>query len=488
MLTLINANLMRPPIAPIGLDSIATGVEQHGGEVDLLDLCLSEEAVDTVVARYFTDRRPELVGVSFRNVDDCFWPGGGYYVPELQRLVALIRRHSDAPIVVGGVGYSIFWKEIFHRCGAHFGIRGDGEPAIAGLMRALRRQLPLADVPGLVWQDGTALRANPPAWPEVIDLPGRRRAVDNSRYFRLGGQIGLETKRGCPRCCAYCADPLAKGNRSRLRDPAVVADEVEDLLAQGVDVLHLCDAEFNLPPQHALDVCDELIRRDLGRRVRWYAYLAVVPLSRKLVERMAAAGCVGINFTSDAASPAMLAVYGQPHRPDHLRQAVRWCKALGIRVMLDLLLGGPGETPQTLAESIGFFMQIEPDCVGAALGLRIYPDTTIKRLIASEGPMESNAGIRRRYDGPIDLVQPTFYISPALGRQPAKLVRELIDGDPRFFEPQDEDGTGEQPPPDPKAPGDHNYNANQALIDAIAAGARGAYWDILSGLRQDKPP
>jgi radical SAM superfamily enzyme YgiQ (UPF0313 family) len=335
-------------------------------------------------------------------------------------------------------------------------------------------------VSGLLWRQNGATCANPPAWPGILSVPTARDAVDNATYFRRGGQIGLETKRGCNRQCIYCVDPLAKGPLLRLRPPGEVADEIESLLRQGVDVLHFCDAEFNIPPDHARAVCDELTGRRLERRVRWYAYLAVVPLDADLAQRMARAGCVGINFTSDSASPAMLATYRQPHRQEHLAEAVRLCRASGIAVMLDLLLGGPGETPQTVAETIRFLQEIGPDCVGAALGVRLYPDTRIAALVAEEGPWETNPSIRRYYQGPVDLLRPTFYISAVLGEQPARLVRELIAGDQRFFEPEDERPATDRA----DARGDHNYNANQALTEAIAAGARGAYWDILRRLRK----
>jgi hypothetical protein len=110
--------------------------------------------------------------------------------------------------------------------------------------------------------------------------------------------------------------------------------------------------------------------------------------------------------------------------------------------------------------------------------IRLDPGTWMEARLGAEGPLEANRGLRRHYSGPIDLLQPTFYISPALGDRPAGLVRDLIGDDPRFFPPEEEAGAGRTP-----AAGDHNYNANQALIEAIAAGARGAYWDILRRLR-----
>ena len=151
--------------------------------------------------------------------------------------------------------------------------------------------------------------------------------------------------------------------------------------------------------------------------------------------------------------------------------------------MLDLLLGGPGETPETVADTVAGIQSMAPDCAGAALGIRIYPGTRMETLVAAEGPLEVNPGVRRRYEGRIDLLQPTFYISPALGERPARLVRDLIGDDPRFFPPEEETDAAE-----PAVAGDHNYNANQALIDAIAGGDRGAYWDILRNLKKLKHP
>jgi hypothetical protein len=144
--------------------------------------------------------------------------------------------------------------------------------------------------------------------------------------------------------------------------------------------------------------------------------------------------------------------------------------------MLDMLLGGPGETPETAAETIEAFKHIDPDCAGAALGVRIYPGPPLASIVEADGPLEDNPNIRRNYEGPVDLLRSTFYISSALGAQPARLIRELIDGDERFFPPQEETSCEDA--------GDHNYNDNRALVDAIAEGQRGAYWDILRRLRR----
>lgn len=477
MLTLINTNRMTPPIAPIGLDYIAGAVREAGHDVELLDLCLAEDP-SAEIAQHFSRCQPDLVGLSFRNVDDCFWPSAQSFLPTLKQDVAAVRQHTDAPIVLGGVGYSMFSQRIVEHTGADFGVWGDGEPSLVALLNELRGARRLNRVPGLAYRRDGAMHANSPSWPQTVAFSSSRDLVDNAAYFRRGGQIGVETKRGCSRRCTYCADPLAKGTTHRLRDPAEVAAEIESLLELDIDVYHMCDPEFNLPANHAIDVCDELVRRGLGSRVRWYAYLTVLPFSEELARRMRRAGCVGINFTSDAANPAMLKTYGQPHLEGDMARAVERCRNNGIAVMLDMLLGGPGETPESVAETIEAFKRIAPDCAGAALGVRVYPNTAMASLVATEGPLEANRSIRRHYGGAIDLLQPTFYISSALGDHPGRLVCDLIGGDERFFPPAEEISYSPN-----GGTSDHNYNDNQPLVDAIAAGSRGAYWDILRRLR-----
>jgi radical SAM superfamily enzyme YgiQ (UPF0313 family) len=479
MLTLINTNRMQPPIGPIALDYIAASAKEAGIDVEVVDLCFADDP-SKMLRGYFATHSPQLVGLSFRNTEDCFWPSARWFVPDFAETIRDIRSMTDAPIVIGGVGFSIFAKRVVEYAGADFGIRGDGEQAIVSLYNKLRQSKSFERVDGLIWRANGEVRCNQPSWPARLSLPTTRDQIDNLTYFKRGGQCGIETKRGCNRLCIYCADPLTKGPTIRLREPSEIADEVQSLMAQGVDVLHLCDSEFNIPREHAYAVCEEFNRRSIGKKLRWYTYMAVVPFDAKLAEVMSKAGCIGINFTGDSASESMLRTYGQTYQKEDIASAVHLCRENGIKVMIDLLLGGPGETPETASQTIDHIKQANPDCAGASLGVRIYPGTKMAEVAANEGPLETNSNIRRKYSGPVDLFQPTFYISQALGSKPAKLIKDLIDGDKRFFEPMEEmtseaDEFGQST--------DHNYNDNMELTEAIKNGRRGAYWDILHTLR-----
>jgi hypothetical protein len=244
------------------------------------------------------------------------------------------------------------------------------------------------------------------------------------------------------------------------------------LAAQGLDVFHTCDSEFNSDPDHAAAVCEALIDRRAAEHLRWYAYCAPQPFPVALAERMRRAGCVGINFGTDSGDGAMLQTLGRAHTPEGIRATVRACRAAGLTVMLDLLLGAPGETPESLQRSLDLVRDVEADCAGIALGLRLYPGTSLTQALLLRLATGHTAGFRGQFEGNEDLAEPLFFLEPALGGDPVALLKELIAGDQRFFFSW---------PDDTQA--DYNYDGSPVLEQAIREGHRGAYWDILRKLR-----
>jgi radical SAM superfamily enzyme YgiQ (UPF0313 family) len=474
---LVNTNLMQPPVAPIGLDYLADGVRAAGHELTLLDLCFSTD-IETDIGTACREG-PDVVGCTVRNTDDCFFASGVSFVPEIDEIVERLRERTDAPIVLGGVGFSVEPEAVVEACGADLGIAGEGEEAFVRLLGVLERHSdptkpPDADrIPGLVFRGGDGMHRNPSVDIALDRLPSRTRSfVDNRRYFAEGGQAGFETRRGCPLPCIYCADPVAKGRRTRLLPASRVVEELRALLGQGIDHLHTCDPEFNVPLAHAHDVCRAMIEAGLGGRIRWYAYCAPVPFDAETAALMRRAGCAGIDFGADSGSDRMLRRLGRRYRAADLETTARTCRQAGIAFMYDLMLGGPDETVDSLRESLDLVRRIGPDCVGVSLGIRVYEGTPLADEVRHAGPMEANPGLRGERLDNARFLHPVFYLSPGLGPDPAALVRDVVGDDPRFFLP----GGAEESR-------DYNYNDNDVLVQAIRHGARGAWWDILRRMR-----
>ncbi|MFO7904564.1 MAG: cobalamin-dependent protein [Pirellulaceae bacterium] len=461
---LVNTNRMRPAIGPLALDYIGAALRSAGWQVSILDLCWAEEPAKDISSALGSER-PVAVAVTFRNTDDCYYASGRSFVGILRDDIQRIRHTYDGPVIVGGCGFSTMPRLLLDHVGAEFGVRGDGEIALLQFLRALHGNETMENVPGLIYRSGGAWRDNGLAVSDLsaFDLSDRN-VVDNRRYFATGGQAGIETKRGCPHSCIYCAEPVVKGRKSRLRAPAEIVREVRGLLSRGIDCFHTCDSEFNVPISHAFAVCEALIDAGLGDRISWYAYATPSPFPPELGASMKRAGCVGIDFGVDSGCDRILTALQRHFDASCLASTANACRRYGIAFMYDLLLGGPNETRQTVAATIDQIKRVSPDCVGISLGVRIYGGTPLAKQL---GP-----GIQEGIVGDPNGLQPYFYMSPKLGEDPEGLVRDLIGHDPRFFLP----GGGDNQ--------DYNYNDNQLLERAIGDGYRGAYWDILRKFHQ----
>jgi len=469
---LINTNRMKPAVAPLGLDYLGEALARKGYMVDLLDLCFSED-YRKAIDEYFSKESVFSIGITIRNTDDCYLLSQDFFIPEIKEIVAYLKTRTDVPIILGGVGFSIMPETILKYCELELGIRGDGEEVLPLLLERIAQGKDYGDLPGLVYRDGGGFVSNPPHYFDLNKLSiRRRRLVDNRRYFNEGGQGNIETKRGCNRECIYCADPVAKGRKIRLMNPEEVVNELEVLLKEGVNCFHFCDSEFNIPEEHAKAVCQQIIEKGINKEIEWYAYCSPKPFSAELAKLMKMAGCRGIDFGIDNGNERMLKNLGRDFGEEEIKNTARLCHRYSITFMFDLLLGGPGETRETVRETIELMRETEPDRVGVMVGVRIYAGTELGNLVLREGMMEENRSLQGKVLENGDFFEPVFYLSSELGEDIYSYISELINGDERFFfATKDDQESG------------YNYNQNQVLIEAIKKGYRGAYWDILRRLR-----
>ena len=465
---LVNPNQMKPPVTPVALDYLAQSLEEEGFQVEVLDLAFSTH-VKRDIQSALSRMGPFMIGVTIRNLDDSYLASQDFCLERTRKLIDLIKSHSGAKLVLGGVGFSIAPEAVLDYCQVDWGICGEGERALPMLAREISEKRDFHNIPGLVYRDGTGFHRNPVCsfvWKDTA--LGRRKAIDNLRYLREGGMVGFESKRGCNQGCTYCADPIAKGRQVRLRNPSLVAEELVNLYRQGIDHFHTCDSEFNLPENHAIEVCKRIVQKGLGDKIRWFAYLSPKPFSKELARWMQKAGCVGIDFGVDHANEAILRTLGRPHKDEDIISLARRARAHGFSLLFDLLLGGPGETRKTIAEAVELMKETSPDRVGISLGLRLYSGTPLFFKIQAQGLGKENPNLHGSVGGNPGFLRPVFYLESELGEDIDDYLDGLIGDDRRFL-------FGNRK----RVDRNYNYNDNSILVKAIAEGYRGAFWDIL---------
>ncbi len=469
---LVNPNQMKPPVAPLALDYLASALSENGFEIDLLDLCFCQNPEDFTaeIDRYFALNSVFAIAITLRNTDDTCFATQDFFIPRIKEIIDSIRAHSSAPLIMGGSGFSTMPEAILQYCSLDMGIWGEGEYSLPLLLTKMAGGEDYHGVPGLVYRVTKGYRRNPQEYLDLKNIAApERNAVDNRRYFLEGGMGNIEAKRGCPKRCIYCADPLAKGRAVRQRSPKSVVDEIEVLLQMGIDHFHFCDSEFNFPASHAEEVCLEIVNRGLGSKIRWYAYCSPAPFNGELATLFPKAGCAGINFGVDSANDHMLRTLGRDFTVEDVVHTAQLCHRHGIIFMYDLLLGGPGETKDTLLETITMMKRLSPSRVGASLGVRILPETRLAAMVHEQGPVEQNPNIRGAGDD--KFFAPVFFLSSSIGEDAPEYLASLVDDDERFFFMSGE-----------AADQNYNYNDNIVLTSAIRDGYRGAFWDILRRL------
>lgn len=475
---LVNPNRMRPPVGPLGLEYLAEVLAVRGYEPVLCDLAFAEDWRATLAAAVATCD-PLAIGISVRNLDDAYFASQDFILAKTAEIGAEVMALTDAPVVLGGVGFSVAPREVLRFVGAPYGIAGDGEVAFPCFLDRLTARQPIDDIPGIVFRRGENEIVSVPREPfDLSKLPyAARKWAEVQRYQAEGGQAGVETKRGCDAPCIYCVDPVAKEKQIRFRPVAHVVAEFRALLEQGVTVIHLCDSEFNLPPEHACALCDALATSGLGGQVQWYTYACPVPFDDDLARAMARAGCVGVNFGVDHGDDRMLRRLGRRHRCRDIMRAVEAARRAGLRVMLDVLLGGPGETQESLARGIAFLRGVGAHRVGLSCGVRIYPNTPLARWVFRQGNLTMNPNLHGCREDNADLLRPVFFVDAGIEGDIHDVVDALVGDDPLFLFANPN-----------RRERNYNYNNNTLLERAIRAGARGAYWDILARLGSEHLP
>ena len=428
---LVSTNRERQPypVVPNGLACVASALDAAGHSVEFLDLCFAKDPTSDArtTARRF---RPDIIGVSVRNIDNSDAIALRHYTPEARDILHVLRAESPGSrIVAGGAAFGVAPEALFRDLDVDYAVAGDGERASVALIDALANGRSPASIPGLVRsQNGTVMFTPPGEDADLDSLPGPQlhRWIDLARYQRHGATIPIQTKRGCVYKCIYCTYRNVEGWGYRTRDPELVADEIAELKAKAkVHHFDFVDSTFNSPPGHAIQVCEAIIRRKLGVQLDTTNFTPATA-SNELLAAMKAAGFRTLGITAESASDPVLDRLQKGFTAAKAREVATRVEEHGIRTLWIFLVGGPGETRQTLEETLDFaaWRLRRGDAVYLTVGLRIYPGTTLHRIAIDEGIVPAGS----------TLLDPAFYFSVELDFDETVARLKLFAADhPRFM-------------------------------------------------------
>lgn len=397
------------PAPPIGLSYVATAAREAGHEVQVADMMTSEHPegqLRATLARF----KPEVVGISVRNIDNIVPQRLVSQLDEVSSVIALVRKEGNAKIILGGAAISILKEKALERFNADFAVVGEGESAFPKLLAAIAGVHAYGAIAGVCYRDGGKIFSSDAARQACFGPSRMEDWIQWPAYEAEGGTWAINSKRGCPLRCIYCNYPDVEGRELRRRSAREIVDEIEHVQATvGPRTFEFTDATFNIPPEHAADICNEVIRRKLKVNL---STVSMNPrgMTAELVDVMKRAGFISMVITPDVASETMLRGLRKGFSMEHVQRAARLCRESGIRCTWFFLLGGPGETRETVEETVSF---VERNlnwskCLTIVLtGIRLLPGTDLTKLAMEDGSVKSGQ----------DLGEPTFYFSPKVDEQ-----------------------------------------------------------------------
>ncbi len=386
---------------PLGLGLVAGTTRSAGHEVTFVDL-LDEPDPGAAVRRAVREASPDVIGISVRNIDDQTRDNPRFLLEQVKPVVEACRACTTAPIVLGGPGYSIFPEAALAYLGADFGVRGDGEEVFPALLERLRAGGDPSDLPGVHAAGRPAGR--PPSFPRELDaFPVWDEALESiADPASLDLWIPIQSRRGCPNDCSYCSTSAIQGRTIRARSPRPVAERIARLARAGYRRFYFVDNSFNIPESHAFEICRCM--RELAPGAMWRCILYPHLVGEPLVRAMAESGCVEVSLGFESGSEPILCEMNKRFTPADVKATSELLAAHGIRRVGFLLLGGPGETRETVEESLGFAESLRLDVLRITVGIRIYPGTPLARRAVEDGMIS----------GEDDLLRPRFYLARGL--------------------------------------------------------------------------
>lgn len=220
-------------------------------------------------------------------------------------------------------------------------------------------------IKGLAWRQADEIVVNfpRPFIKDLDDLPIPMHELLPLQNYRMpmikGPFTFIVTSRGCPAGCTYCIKHVSYQFTARLRSPALIMEELWGLKKLGINNIHMYADLFTVNRNQVVELCQHMIAEKIN--IRWMCNSRVDFVDEEMLQLMGKAGCWLISWGIESGNEQILKHAHKGANPDKAEQALKWAKKAGIKNWGYFIIGLPGETEETIRETIDFSKKLPLD-------------------------------------------------------------------------------------------------------------------------------
>jgi len=372
---------MAPPdYLPLGIAYLGAVLENAGHAVDIIDI-----DADGINDAMFVDslgKGYDIVGFSITTPT----------FQNAQKLAELVKRNSKSTTVMGGIHATILPGDCLRGGHVDYVVRGEGERTILEFVDALAGKMKLEDVRGLSYmRDGARVDTPNRELIENLDeIPFPARHLFRQQKYTypdalLSPSMPILSSRGCPHGCTYCATKILFSRRARLRSAKNLVDEIEQLILRyGLREVHFWDDNYTCNRKRVFEIRDEIKRRGIKINIVFASGLRVDQVDREILECLKDMGTYSMAFGVESGNQAVLDHVKKGTTLRQIEEAFSLAKEVGFETWGFFILGLPGDTPQSIRDTIEFAKKIDPDVAKFHI-LKPYPGTEAYEELRENG-------------------------------------------------------------------------------------------------------
>ena len=368
-------------VVPIGLYYIGALLKENQYDTEILnwhDIHKTPHKIEETLR----EKKPDLIGFSIVHANR--W--GGVDITGIAKRIL-----PEVKIVFGGIGTTFLWEHLLtHFKEIDFAVLGEGEYTFLNLTQCIEK----GDDEGIKKIKGIAFRSNG----KVVSA-GNAEVIQDidrlpmpSKFFEFQH---LSSSRGCPSNCTFCGSPRFWGRKVRFHSPEYFVEQLERLYRKGITFFYISDDTFTMRRDRVIQICKMIIEKDL--KITWYAISRVNFVDEEMLYWMRKAGCIQISYGVESGSEKVRNILNKDIKTDDIKRAFALTTKYGILARAYFIYGTPGESLETIQETIDLIHEIKPLSTIFYI-LDIFPGTALYEDFKQRSKVGDDIWLRRIED------------------------------------------------------------------------------------------